>query len=158
MVNEIKAASRILKLRNHEFSIPDIYKRIKTKAEEMGYLVVEKEQTTKFTKYGQELKFDFYLDKEYDYFGKSEISLTVSFREVQKVKGIEKGEIKIEIIGKQVLDYKNRWANNSFNRFLFKIYLKIKKKEFLHKYTIKVGTEVSELYNYLKDGLEAYHP
>ncbi len=157
MVKEIEITSRRIILKNEQYNISDLYKRIKNKAEELGYLVVEKEQSTKFTKYGQEIKFDFHLDKEYDYFGKCEMTVEAIFTNIQRVKGIDKGDLRIVIKGKQVLDYKNRWGINKFNRFLFEIYLKIKKKEFLNTYSIKVVTEVNALYDYLKDNLEAYH-
>lgn len=158
MVNEAEITSRKILIKGEEFDITDFYKRVKVKADELGYLLIEKEQATKFTKYGQELKFEFHLHKEFDYFGKSEITIEVLFNNINKVKGIDKGDVKISIKGKQVLDYKNRWGNRVFNKFLFSLYLKINKKYFMHTYTIRIIGDVNSINDYLKDNLQIYHP
>lgn len=153
----MKAASRKLHLKDCEYNIPDFYKRIKEKGEDMGFLVIEKEQTNKFTKYGQETKFEFILSRDYDELTRATITVSAQFMHVNKVKGIDKGEVTIDITGKYFIDFKNRFENNAFNRFLFKIYLKIKKKEFFVKYLLRTAGEVGQIYNYLKDNLQVYH-
>ncbi len=141
------------------FDIKEIYKKIKSKVGDMRYLFVEKAQETKFTKYGQEVKLDFYLDKEFDFFGKCGITINLEFESVNKTKnGLDKGNCIISIEGKQTLDYKNRWGKTPFSRFLFSLYTLIKKEDFKIKYTIPIIKDVQELNEYIKGLFGEYGP
>ena len=140
------------------FDIADIYKKLKEKSEDLDYTFIEKEQGTKFGKYGQELKLNFYLDKEFDYFGKAEIFITLFFENVHKLKnGLDNGDCTIKIDGVQILDYNNRWGKNPFIRHLYKLYSTIKMADFKSKYTIPLITEVNELYDFIKELFGGYN-
>lgn len=156
---EKSIAKKKVLIKSGTFNMQDIYKKIKSKAESMDYLFVEKAQETKFSKYGQELKLDFYLDKEFDFFGKVEISIVLDFNGVSKLKnGLDTGNCVVSIEGKQVLDYKNRWGKQSFTRFLFPLYAAAKKEGFKSKYTIPIIKDVQELNEFIKGLFEEYGP
>ena len=156
MVNEAKIIDKKINITNGVFKIDSLYKGIKEKAESLGYLFVERRQEKKPTKYGEELEAHFYLDKEYDYFGKVETVIELNFENLKKVKGHDLGDLKGKIVATQKLDYKNRWGKNKFNKFLFNVYLKIKKEDFKQKYTILIITETNEIYDFIKGELEEY--
>ena len=45
---------------------------------------------------------------------------------------------------------------NSFSKFLFDLYLKLKKEEFKNKYAVPIIVGTNEIYAYVKNQLEEY--
>jgi len=151
-------AKRSLNIKSGTFDMTDIYKKIKEKAEDLGYIFIEKEQGTKFNKYGQELKLDFYLDKEFDDFGKAEVSIILFFDSVHKLKnGLDQGDCAVKIVGVQVLDFNNRWGHDIFTRSLFNLYKTAKKNQFKIKYMIPIIQDVDKIYDFIKELFNEYH-
>ncbi len=156
MVDEKKIVDKKLVVTSGTFNIDKLYKGIKQKSEELDYFFVEREHGSKPSKYGDEVKFDFLLHKELDYFGKVEVEIELLFENLKKTKTGDSGDFNLKIKSTQKLDYRNRWGRNKFYKFLFGLYLKIKKEDFKQKYTIQIIKETGEIYDYIKDEVEEY--
>ncbi|MBS3174527.1 hypothetical protein J4440_01480 [Candidatus Woesearchaeota archaeon] len=156
MVDVKKIFERKLNIADGVFKIDAVYKGIKQKSDSLGYTLVEKEHSNKSGKYGGEIKFDFILDKEIDYFAKGEISVEIIFLNIKKAKGYDVGNIELKMSAMQKLDYKHRWGINKFNKFLFSIYQNLMKENFKKKYLIPIIIDATTIYNFIKESIEEY--
>ena len=134
MVKVSSIFSRNIGLTDADFNIDKVYKSVKKKVDSLGYGFAEKEQTSKPTKYGEEIKFTFAVYKEFDDFATGEINIEFFFDGLKRSKSGDHGNANVSIKAKLLTDFKNQWGKTPFNIFMFKIYSKIKKKEFEKKY------------------------
>ncbi len=146
---------RYISLNDQDFSISSVYKKAKEIVDDMGYFFVEKEQTIKPEKYGDEVRFSFNVSKEYDEFAKVEITIDFSFENLDRSKKKDHGNAEVAVKAKQIFDYHNKWGMNVFNKFLFGIYKTIKKKEFEEKYTKRLFDDSTLIFDKIKEVLEA---
>ncbi len=156
MVKEIKLVDKKININDGTFKVDELYKGLKKKVESIGWFIAEKEQSQKSSKYGNEIKFSFIAGKEFDYFGKVEAEIELNFENLKKAKGYDFGDLAFTMKATQKLDYKNRWGKNPFSKFLFEIYLRLKKEEFKNKYTVPIIVTTNEIYSYVKNQLEEY--
>lgn len=155
MVDTTDIFKRYISLGGQDFSISSVYKKTKEFVDEMGYYFVEKEQSVKPEKYGDEVRFTFNVSKEYDEFSKGEITIEFNFINLKRSKNKDHGDAEIRVVVKQILDYHNKWGMSVFNKFLFKIYKIIKKKEFEEKYTVRLVKDATKIFDMIKETLEA---
>lgn len=155
MVDTTDIFKRYISLGGQNFSISSVYKKTKELVDDMGYFFVEKEQSVKPEKYGDEVRFTFNVSKDYDEFAKVEISIEFNFINLTRSKNKDHGDADIKVVGKQVLDYHNKWGMSAFNKFLFKIYKIIKKNEFEAKYTVRLIKDATKIFDMIKETLEA---
>lgn len=151
MVLEDTVTKRNLTAIDVVFNLDKFYKDVKKKADALGYDFVEKEQGNKPGKYGQEIKFDFVFNKDFDYFANFVILITLNFDHLHKVKGGDKGDCKAKIKSVLTLDYKNRWGMSKFNKTLLKIYAKIKKPYIDDTYVDPLFNDTNEIMNMIKE-------
>lgn len=156
MVKVSKVFNRVINLVDSDFKISEVYKKTKDKLESFGYILFEKEQSIKPTKYGEKLKFKFEAFKEFDYFGKADLKIFFVFTNLSRAKGLDHGDLKLTFEGATALDYKNRWGTSGFNAFLFSLYLIIKKNELKKKYIIPTIIESNKIYDGIKESLDEY--
>jgi hypothetical protein len=159
VVKEKDAGKRIINLSKEVIDSKVLYKSLKDKIEDLGYTFLEKEQSKKETKYGDEIKFTFGAAKKYDDFAKAEIKIEVVLENLEKIdSGKFKGDGKITIEGKVFLDYKNEWTLSSYKKAIFDLYNKyfiggrVKKM-----YVIPTSNDVEELNKLVKKILEGYY-
>lgn len=128
MVNEKKVADRIVEIKQQAFDSKELYKVLKTKIEDLGYIFLEKGHEIKDSKYGGEVKFEFKGMKKWDLFCKSEVVVKVELENMQKIK--EEGKTidlcdgKIIISGTIFTDYRNEWNASEIKKILYDIYIK----------------------------------
>ncbi|MEK6948568.1 MAG: hypothetical protein AABX19_05000 [Nanoarchaeota archaeon] len=147
---------RNINITEGNIELEKIFKGIKNKAEDLGYVFFEKEQSSGSKKYGEERTFKFYMDREIDPFAKIEISIEFNFDRLEKVKTKFIGDGIVTFVTKIHLDYKNKWGKNKTDRFLYKLYQKIMKWKFESMYIVPGVIEGNQLYGYIKDELEEY--
>ena len=145
---------RDIRINNSEFNIDNVYKKTKIRIESLGYIFLEKKQSLKPKKYGEEIIFDFDAFKIVDNFCRTQINIEANFNNLTRTKKGYYGDVIVTIKAKQELDYKNTWATKKFNLLLFKIYLQMKRSELKRKYTIPLWMDAENLYNYLKELFE----
>ncbi len=133
-----------------DFSIHKIYKDVRAKAGSLGYDFLEKQQTSKPKKYGDEIKFNFFFLRELDDFCDGEINVEFVFSSMKRGKGMDHGDAYVLVKGERIVDKDNKWGKTAFNRFLFEIYMNIKKTEFEKRYTIPISEDAGEIYNIIK--------
>ena len=83
----------------------------------------------------------------------AQISIEGMFDNLARTKGREHGDLKMSIKADAILDFKNRWGGNAFNKFLFGIYFKVKEKEFEGKYLVAIYNAASGLHAAIKKNL-----
>lgn len=157
-----EVGKRILSLKQQIFDSQLLYKNLKTKIEDLGYVFIEKEHERKDTKYGYELKFEFQGKKAYDNFCKADVSIKVSLENMNKIKfgdkDVEKGDGEIIISGTIETDYKKDWELSKFKAFIFKIYNKYLAGGKIKKlYIIPTAMDVEELNKTVKESLGFYY-
>ena len=155
MVKSYDIFKKEIRIINEDFNINSLYKNVRGKIDELRYVYLEKKQTTKPKKYGQEIKFEISLSKEVDDFCVNEINIEMFFENINKPKSHDHGDARILVKAKQTFDYKNRWGMSKFNMWLFKIYLLVKKLEFEEKYTVPIINDATQIYNLIKESLGA---
>jgi|SRR3989338_4588000 len=148
---------RYINLQEEPIDPEKFFKNIRKKSEDMGYLFFEREHVSAVKKYGEQLEFKFFIEKEIDQFAKVEISVAVVFEKLEKVKNKYIGEGTLTYAVDLIYDYKNRWGKNKFDKFLFSLYMKIMKWTFENKYLIPYAImEGNEIYDSIKADLETY--
>ncbi len=147
---------RTIYANDETFDIAKVYKGVKEKAEDLGYFFIEQEQAFKPGKYGDEVRFKFLFVKEVDFFGEQDISIEFNFENLSKVKGRDHGDYSIKIVGDVIIDYKNGWGMNSFNKFLLGLYAKVKDSEIKSKYIIPMIKDITEIQDYMKSEFGFY--
>ncbi len=154
MVLRKEIVKKNIVINNSDFDIDKIYKKVKEKAESMGYFFIEKEQGLRSGKYGGEVRFRFYLGREVDYFGSLEFDLDLDFNELSKVKNLDHGNCKVTIKGTVTFDSKNKWGMTRFNKFLLGLYLKVADPMMKKNYLIPLIKEGNELHDFIKEQFE----
>ena len=148
--------NRNINITEGKVDLDKIFKGIKNKAEDLGYIFFEKEQISGSKKYGEERSFKFYLDREIDPFGKIEINIEFNFDRLEKVKNKFIGDGVVNFVTSIKYDYKNKWGKNKTDMILYKLYLKVMKWKFETMYIVPGIIDGNQLYGYIKDELEEY--
>lgn len=156
MVKTSKVFNRQITLTDVDFKISEVYKKTKEKLEELGYVLFEKEQSIKPTKYGEKLKFKFEAFREFDFFGKADLKIFFTFTGLSRSKGLDHGNLNIAMEATTTIDHKNRWGTTGFNSFLFSLYLIVKKNELKKKYIIPTIIQANQIYDAIKASLDEY--
>ena len=157
MVLEKAIVGKEVLVDNETFDVDKIYKAVKEKAEDLGYFFIEKEQATRPTKYGNELKFKFSLSKEVDDFGRKDFDINLDFSNLNKVKNLDRGNCKVMIKGNVVYDYKTHWGKTKFGKFLLEFYVKVMEAEMKKKYIIPLIKDGSEFHVVIKEKFGLYN-
>jgi len=89
MVKSYDIFKKEIRIINEDFNINSLYKNVRGKIDELRYVYLEKKQTTKPKKYGQEIKFEISLSKEVDDFCVNEINIEMLFKIYLVVKKLE---------------------------------------------------------------------
>jgi len=147
---------RNINITEGKIELEKIFKGIKNKAEDLGYLFFEKEQSSGSKKYGEERIFKFYMEREIDPFGKIEIKIEFNFDRLEKVKNKFIGDGVVDFTTSIRYDYKNKWGKSKFDMFLYNLYRKVMKWKFETMYIIPGIIEGNQIYGYIKDELEEY--
>ena len=147
---------RNINLTEANVDLDKIFKDIKSKAEDLGYIFFEKEQSSGSKKYGEERSFKFYLDREIDPFGKIEINIEFNFDRLEKIKTKYVGDGIVNFTTSIKYDYKNKWGKNKTDMFLYNLYKKVMKWKFETMYIVPGIIDGNQLYGYIKDELEEY--
>jgi len=105
-----------------EFDLEKLYKSCKDWFNSKEYDFTEKEHTEKEKNYGNELLIKFIGEREVDDYVKFEIETFFFILEIKKKGKRETAKVKINVEAKRILDYKDKWQGNAFNKFLFFVY------------------------------------
>jgi|SRR3989344_5424101 len=151
MVKKSEVFNSKISVSDSDFSIQKIYKDVRAKAESLGYDFLEKQQTSKPKKYGDEIKFNFFFLRELDDFCDGEINVEFVFSSMKRGKGMDHGDAYVLVKGGRISDKDNKWGKTAFNRFLFEIYMNIKKEEFKKRYSIPISRDANGIYDVIKD-------
>lgn len=154
MVKVSPIFSRNISLADADFNIDKVYKSVKKKVDSLGYDLVEKEQTSKPSKYGEEIKFTFAVYKEFDDFASGEINIGFVFDSLKRSKSGDHGNANVSIKASLSTDFKNQWGKSVFNIFIFKIYSAIKKNEFKNKYVIPLWGAAAGIHDAIKEAFD----
>ncbi len=152
MVKESEVFKTNISVADSDFSLQKIYKDVKKKAENLGYDFFEKKQTSEPEKYGDEVKLELFFTKELDDFCSADISVEFLFYNLKRGKGADHGNADVSIKASRKLDVENKWGKTAVNKFLFEIYINIKKKEFKKKYTAPIAGDADEIAKTIKGG------
>ena len=135
------------------FSLENIYHKVKEFLKENDYAIQEKKHDAKNNHKGEivEIKIEAIRD----------ITDFIQFSIKTEIKAEElidsKGKLKIKIDGSLNLDYMNKWGKHKkMKAFVFENYKKRLKKVEIEHYSDKLGSEINELIESLKEILEIY--
>ncbi len=155
MVKTLEVFDSDISIEDSDFNISKIYNETKNKADKLGYDFLEKGQSLKPKKYGDEIKVNFIFVKEVDDFCDAEIKTDFKFSSMSRGKEGDRGNGSVSVKASITLDKENNWGKNIFNKFLFEIYTKIKEKEYEKKYIVPIASDAQEIYNTIKDSFES---
>ncbi|MBL7147780.1 MAG: hypothetical protein ISS82_03065 [Nanoarchaeota archaeon] len=126
-----------------EFNLDEMYKKCKDWFKSKKYIFTEKEHTQKDKPQGTELNIKFVAEREIDDYVRFDIETYFFILEISKKGNVANANVKINIEGWVVLDYKNKWQGNPFSKFLFFIYNNyILKKKIIEVYENKLYLEI----------------
>ena len=143
------------------FDVNKVYKEARNKISDLGYDFTEKEQTVKDLARGKEILIKFLGERKFDELTKFHMSVDMMFENTVKVKkgekNLDKGDVKIVMACWLEIDYRNRWSDSSFKKFLFHIYTKyLIMDRILSIYCDKLEGEFNEEHDVIKEGLNLY--
>src|SRR3989344_6954482 len=104
------------------FDINSIYSDVKDWFKNYRYEYAEKEYAIKEKANGKEIVIKMEAHRNIDDYARFVIQIVFDFEKAVKVNEGFRGEGKITFNAHVLLDYKNKWQNNKFNKFIFFIY------------------------------------
>lgn len=120
------------------------------------YSFQEKTNSSKAKDRGHEVRVDFSAEKKVDNYAKYIINIEILATELEKVrledKSLDKGNVEIRLNANLQLDYKNRFGDKPFHRFLRGLYHRYFKGEIKH-YEDQSEEEGKDLFDTIKESL-----
>ncbi|MBU1203621.1 MAG: hypothetical protein KKG60_00955 [Nanoarchaeota archaeon] len=139
-----------------EFNLDQVYNKAKSWIDSMRYDLTEKEHTIKKYPDLDETIISLIAEREIDDYAKFSIQTNFLVRDKNKKSGSCKGRIKINIISKIELDYKNKWKKTRTSSILFYVYNNFIIHKKIKEYKTKLTNEFNDYNNLIKEVLGKY--
>ncbi len=138
------------------FDLKTLDKNIKEWFSNKGYLFQEKKNVSKAKDKGHETEIVFSAEKKVDNYAKYIINTEILATGLEKVKlgdkMLDKGNVEIRLDANLQLDYKNRFGDKLFGKFLRAVYHKYFKEQIKH-YENQSEEEGKDLFSIMKGSL-----
>ncbi len=138
------------------FDLKSLTEAIKDWFSTYKYTIQEKKNTSKGKDKGHEVQIAFSGEKKVDNYAKYIINIEIVGTELERVKKedktLDKGNLEIRMDANLQLDYKNKFGNKPFGKFLRNIYHKYFKAQIKH-YEAQSDEEGKGLFSAVKGAL-----
>ncbi len=156
MPQEQNVYNRKITITDSDFNVDDVCKAVKEKGESLGYIFIEKEQTSKGGKYGHKLDFKFLFTRNVDPFVNYTFNVDFVFDNLSQTKNGHHGDGEVKIKGFVKFDHPNKYGKTKLNKFFFELYMKLFKQLNLEKYIIPLVGEGGQIYDVIKTKFDLY--
>lgn len=156
--NEIKMTSGTGLVLHHKgvYNLKQLYNKAKDWIDSKNYDFTEKEYSTKVQSARDEVKINWVAERSIDDYAQFYIETLFVSKDNNKKPSACKGEIRVNIIAKIVLDYRGEWKKSKFLSVMLPIYNTFIIKKQVNQYKAKMWNELMDYISVIKKELNIY--